>query len=200
MPREKPTQSLRHGARPRTKRGNRSALRLLLGLLLCIVAALGVFWLYHRMQLSRKPPTEPARPAPTRKPRPTPQTEAIGHTATTDPETAPFGISEDVFEAGARLYASRCASCHGAPHHVAAAHSTALQLWQPNHSAGGTGVSHQRPVQIYRSIAQGAPAAGMPAYRGVLTSAQLWRLSLLLNNAGQDLPDPVLHLLNTAQP
>ena len=115
-------------------------------------------------------------------------------------EAPPFGISEDVFESGARLYRNRCASCHGTPRRPAAGHPTALQLWQPNRTGGGTGVSHQPPAQIFRTIAEGAPAAGMPAYHGVLTSTQLWQLSLLLGDAGQDLPDPVRHLLEGPKP
>ncbi len=203
MPREKPTRSPRRSSRPPAKRGNHNLPSLLLGLLLGIAVALGAFWLYHRLQQPRKPliglAEQPISPAPVRKPRPATQTEAADHT-TTDLGAAPFGSSEDVFEAGARLYGSRCASCHGTPHHVAAAHPRALQLWQPNHSRGGTGVSQQRPGEIYRSIAGSAPAAGMPAYRGILTSTQLWQLSLLLSSAGQDLPDPVLRLLDASKP
>ena len=32
-------------------------------------------------------------------------------------KTAPFGISEDVFESGAHVYRAQCASCHGTPGH-----------------------------------------------------------------------------------
>ena len=116
-------------------------------------------------------------------------------TGETLPEHAPFGTSEDVFEAGASLYQARCASCHGTPAHAAAGHANALQLWRPNPRSGGTGVSREAQGAIFRSIAIGAPKQGMPAYRGVLTSTQLWQLTLLLESAGQDLPDPVLDLL-----
>lgn len=202
MAREKPTRSMRRSARPPTKHNHRGTSGLLLGLLLGIIAAFAALWLYHHWQHPTKPSAElsqrPLSPTPVepRKPRPTPQPEAANRVAA-DSETPPFGISEDVFEAGARLYGSRCASCHGTPRHIAAAHPAVLQLWRPNPDVGGTGVSHQRPGQIYRSIANGAPAAGMPAYRGGLTSTQLWQISLLLSNAGQEMPDPVLRLLDT---
>src|ERR1700734_3065938 len=32
-------------------------------------------------------------------------------------QTPPFGISEDVYEGGAKVYKAECASCHGTPGH-----------------------------------------------------------------------------------
>ena len=202
MAREKPNRPPRRASRPPARRGARSASTLLLGILVGLAAAFGALWMYRRLHLPVSPPAPlsgqplsrtPAHP-PVAAPHPTPQT------ASPEPASPPFGISEDVFEAGARLYGGRCVSCHGTPRRVAATHPTALQLWQPNRAGGGTGVSRQQPARIYRSIAEGAPATGMPAYRGVLTSTQMWQLSLLLGNAGQELPDPVLHLLDAAKP
>lgn len=210
MPREKPTRASRRGSRPAPSRGGNSAVTLLLGVALGLLAAFAAFWGYHRfwrpaahgpvaplsghpISPSPSPHAAPAHLAPT---HPAPPAQAAA-----EPEAAPFGISEDVFESGARLYSSHCASCHGTPRHTTAgSHPTALQLWQPNRAAGGTGVSHQAAAQIHRSIAQGQPAVGMPAYRSVLTDTQLWQLSLLLSNAGQDLPNPVLHLLDAPKP
>ena len=202
MARETPNRPTRRASRPSAKHGGRSASTLLLGILVGLAAAFGALWIYRRLHLPVKSPValsgQPLSPAPAHTPvaAPHPALQAPG------PEAAapPFGISEDVFEAGARIYGSRCASCHGTPRQVAATHSAVLQLWRPNRAGGGTGVSHQRPAQIYRSIAEGAPATGMPAYRGVLTSTQIWQLSLLLGNAGGELPDPVLHLLDARKP
>ncbi len=118
--------------------------------------------------------------------------------ATAKLQTAPFGTSEDVFEAGATLYRARCASCHGTPGHAAAGHANALQLWQKDPRSGGTGVSREAQRTVFESIADGAPRAGMPAYRASLTETQIWQVTLLLGSAGEDLPDPVLHLLETA--
>jgi mono/diheme cytochrome c family protein len=110
--------------------------------------------------------------------------------------TPPFGISEDVFEAGAHLYKSRCASCHGAPGHDA--HPVnghfARQLWKQNGDA--VGVSHQQPGTIYEEIASGELQKGMPAFEGQLSETQIWQVSLLLKSAGQQLPDPVMGILN----
>ncbi len=40
----------------------------------------------------------------------------------------------------------------------------------------------------------------MPSYAHILTDTQIWQLALLLKNAGGDLPDPVVKLLNTPSP
>ena len=55
-------------------------------------------------------------------------------------KNAPFGISEDVFESGARVYRAQCASCHGTPgHDVAYAKHmfpSAPQLWKAHGRMG----------------------------------------------------------------
>ncbi|MBB5056631.1 mono/diheme cytochrome c family protein [Granulicella aggregans] len=124
---------------------------------------------------------------------------ALPPTAHTDVaiRTAPFGTSEDVFEAGAHIYKLRCASCHGTPGHDAApARSTspaARQLWKRH--GGAVGVSGQEPGLIYAKIADGVPHSGMPAYASQLSETQIWQVSLLLKSAGQQLPDPVIGIL-----
>lgn len=205
MPPDKPARGNRRSSRPAPRRGGAGVSNLLLGVALGLIAAFAALWLYHRFEhpAAHSPAAETAdQPISPTSPRPP---AAASHSASqppaAKPETPPFGISEDVFESGARLYSARCAACHGTPRRsAAAAHPTALQLWQANRAGGGTGVSHQTPAQIYHSIAEGQPAAGMPAYRGVLTSTQIWQLSLLLQSAGQDLPDPVLRLLDAPKP
>ncbi len=207
----------RRSSRP-APRPNRSSTRgrqnmfgmLLLGILLGLLAAVIALFVYRRLNapsLTSKPSasqqaTRPGISSPsaslaTRAGKlPTPSVDSA-----TEPVTPPFGISEDVFEAGAHLYSSRCASCHGTPTHSSSLQPAALQLWKPNRSRGNlTGAAKQLPATIYRQVAAGNPAAGMPAYRGVLTSNQIWQLSLLLSSAGPDLPDPVLQILNSPPP
>ena len=204
MARETPKRPPRRASRPAAKRRGRNASTLLLGVVLGVVAAFGALWLYRRLHLPVRPRAEMSEqtlsPAPSRPHPPVDLPHPTTPPPTSEPAAPPFGISEDVFEAGAGIYGSRCASCHGTPRQVRAMHTAALQLWQPNRAGGGTGVSRQRPAQIYRSIAEGAPATGMRAYRGVLTSTQIWQLSLLLSNAGGELPDPVLHVLDAPKP
>ena len=114
-------------------------------------------------------------------------------------QTAPFGSSEDVFEGGARVYRAQCASCHGTPgHDVAFAkqmYPSAPQLWKKHARDNVVGVSDDEPGEIFWKVSNGIRLTGMPAYNHVLTDTQKWQVTLLLKNADQPLPDPVLHLL-----
>ena len=100
---------------------------------------------------------------------------------------APFGESEEVFETGARVYVAQCAGCHGQP---GRAGSAGGQVW----GAGAAAVASEPVGLLYGQIANGV-LPGMKGYRGELRETELWDLALLLHNAGQDLPDPVLRIL-----
>lgn len=155
-------------------------------------------YLYLHPDLFAGHPAEPRKPtatitAPPARSTPKPPAAA----ASTPKPSPPFGISEDVFESGARIYHGQCASCHGTP--GSAAHTGVLALWSREPSRKVVGVSDHDPADTYRQIAHGIPAKGMPAFADRLSDTQIWQVSLLLQNAGEDLPDPVLHLLRTGK-
>jgi len=163
--------------------------KLVLAFVLGAAAAAGAGYLY----LHSSPHPHPRSAATAPQPAP-----PASHTAAKPPPpavapSAPFGISEDVFEAGAHIYANRCAACHGTPHAAALSKPPAPQLWRADRS----GLVARSPGEIYLATARGNPAKGMPAYTRVLTETQLWQVALLLRNADVDLPDPVVHILNT---
>jgi thiosulfate dehydrogenase len=114
-------------------------------------------------------------------------------------EMAPFGTSEDVFEAGAKTYRAECAACHGTPgHDVAFArfmYPVAPQLWKAHRGGKVVGVSDDEPGETYWKVANGIRLTGMPSYEHVLTDTQMWQVTLLLKNADQPLPDPVMQIL-----
>jgi len=114
-------------------------------------------------------------------------------------KTAPFGTSEDVFEAGAHVYKAECASCHGTPgHDVAFAkymYPNAPQLWKKHSHGNVVGVSDDETGETYWKVANGIRLTGMPAYQHVLSDTQMWQVSLLLKNADQQPPDPVMGIL-----
>jgi len=114
-------------------------------------------------------------------------------------QTPPFGIDEDVYEGGARVYKADCASCHGTPgHDVAFAkymYPAAPQLWKKHAVGSVVGVSDDEPGETYWKVANGIRLSGMPAFNHVLTDTQMWQVSLLLKNADQPLPDPVMKIL-----
>jgi mono/diheme cytochrome c family protein len=114
-------------------------------------------------------------------------------------QAAPFGIGEDVYEGGAKVYKAECASCHGSPgHDVASAkymYPVAPQLWKKHATGSVVGVSDDDPGETYWKVANGIRLTGMPAFNHVLTDTQMWQVTLLLKNADQQLPDPVTKIL-----
>lgn len=119
-------------------------------------------------------------------------------------KNAPFGTSEDVFEGGAKVYRTECASCHGTPgKDVAYAkhmYPSAPQLWKKHGRSGVVGVSDDDAGETYWKVANGIRLTGMPAFEHVLTDTQMWQVSLLLKNADKELPEPVTQILSTPTP
>ena len=114
-------------------------------------------------------------------------------------KTAPFGTSEDVYEGGAKVYKAECAACHGTPGHDEAfaryMYPAAPQLWKKHAKSNVVGVSDDEPGETYWKVAHGIRLSGMPAYEQVLQDTQMWQVTLLLKNADQQLPDPVMKIL-----
>ncbi len=173
--------------------------KLLLGFLLGVVAVAAALFLY--LKFGSLPVAVADAPLPLEK-----QIVQLPLDARIDREskTAPFGTSEDVFEAGAHIYRVQCAACHGTPgHDVAYAKHmfpTAPQLWRKHGKSGVVGVSDDEPGETYWKVSNGIRLSGMPAYNHVLSDTQMWQVSLLLKNADKDLPDPVTQILNATTP
>ena len=177
--------------------GRRSGGRLvafLLGILFAFAAVLGGGWVYLHYG---HPPVATADPA-------FPMEAQIVHVPLgarieREIKKPPFGTSEDGFEAGAKMYVASCASCHGTPGHDSAygkwMYPSAPQLWRKHARVGVVGVSDDEPGETYWKVKNGIRLTGMPAYRHLYTETQMWEVSLLLKNADQALPDPVMRLL-----
>ena len=74
----------------------------------------------------------------------------------------------------------------------------APQLWHAHGSENVVGVSDDPPGETYWKVANGIRLSGMPAFDQVLSSTQMWQVSLLLANANKSLPQPAMDIL--AQP
>jgi thiosulfate dehydrogenase len=113
----------------------------------------------------------------------------------------PFGTSEDVYEGGAHVYRADCAPCHGTPGrdvpYAKHMYPAAPQLWKKHAKGNVVGVSDDEPGETYWKVANGIRLTGMPSYDHVLTDTQMWQVTLLLKNADQQLPDPVMKILTT---
>lgn len=114
-------------------------------------------------------------------------------------QTAPFGTDEDVFEGGAHIYRAQCAGCHGTPGHDAPfakyMYPPAPQLWKKHAKGIVVGVSDDEPGVTYWKVANGIRLTGMPAFNHLLSDTEMWQVTLLLRNANQPLPDPVMKIL-----
>ena len=121
-------------------------------------------------------------------------------------EKPPFGSSEDAFESGAKIYVTSCASCHGTPGHDSPfarwMYPRAPQLFKKHGNSPVVGVSDDEAAETYWKIKNGIRLTGMPAYQHLYSADQMWDVALLLKNADQALPDPVVKLLQqeTAAP
>jgi len=115
-------------------------------------------------------------------------------------QTPPFGTSEDVYEAGAKMYQTSCASCHGSPGHDSPfgrwMYPSAPQLWKKNGSSSVVGVSDDPAGVTFWKIKNGIRLTGMPSFEHIYSETQMWQIALLLKNADQPLPDPVSALLS----
>lgn len=123
----------------------------------------------------------------------------LGARIARESKTAPFGTSEDVYEGGAKIYRTQCAACHGSPGHdvpyAKYMYPRAPQLWRKHAKGSVVGVSDDEVGETYWKVANGIRLTGMPAYDHILTDTQMWQVSLLLKNADQQLPDPVVNIL-----
>ncbi|HTU52272.1 MAG TPA: cytochrome c [Acidobacteriaceae bacterium] len=118
------------------------------------------------------------------------------------PKSVPIQPTADNLTAGAQIYRQNCAFCHGlnnqnstvAPH----MYPHAPQLWHAHGSENVVGVSDDPPGETYWKVANGIRLSGMPAFDQVLSSTQIWQVSLLLANANKTLPQAAMDIL--AQP
>ena len=181
------------------RRSSRALGGFLLGIFFTLVA-LGVFgWAYLKYG---HPPVATADPS-------FPMEAQIVHVPlgariAKELEQPPFGTSEEVFESGAKIYVASCASCHGTPGHDSPyarwMFPSAPQLWKKHAHGNVVGVSDDEPGETYWKVKNGIRLSGMPAYQHLYSPTQMWQVSLLLKNADQPLPDPVLHILGSADP
>ena len=105
------------------------------------------------------------------------------------PKAIPIQPSEENYLAGARIYRSNCAVCHGLPSQTAEPTSKGM-FPRPPQLFKGHGVTDDPAGETYWKVSNGIRLTGMPAYAGSLNEKQMWQVSLMLAN-GDKLPTPV---------
>ncbi len=107
-------------------------------------------------------------------------------------KTPPIEPSDDNLVAGAQIYSDNCAFCHGyrgkSSDFGAHMFPSAPQLWVRHHNGKVVGVSDDPLGETYWKVANGIRLTGMPAFDHILTSEQMWQVTLLLKNADEQLP------------
>jgi mono/diheme cytochrome c family protein len=151
---------------------------LILGILLgVLLTAGGVYWYFSS---GRAPVATSAPPIPFERalarvalhayldklPRPEPQVPA----------------DEANLVSGAKVYKEQCAMCHGLPGEPKKAIAQGM-FPSPPELFHGTGVTDDDAWESYWKVENGIRLTGMPGFKGQLTEAQIWQVSVLVKNA-----------------
>ena len=114
------------------------------------------------------------------------------------PKSSPILPSDEAYAAGAHVYRTNCAVCHGLPGQEQTAIAKG-EFPKPPDLFKGKGVSDDPPGVTYWKVANGIRLTGMPGFNGSLSSEQMWQVSLLLSKADK-LPAPVQAVLREPLP
>jgi mono/diheme cytochrome c family protein len=110
------------------------------------------------------------------------------------PKNAPIPANESNYAAGAQLYRSNCAVCHGLPGKPETNISKGMFPGVPQLFKHG--VTDDPVGETYWKITNGIRLTGMPGFRNTLSETERWQVTLLLADADK-LPQPVKDNLAT---
>lgn len=104
------------------------------------------------------------------------------HIAKQPAPNSPVVADEKSYLSGAEVYKQNCAVCHGLPDQPKT--SIAQGMFPPPPQLfHGTGVTDDPPSESYWKVENGIRLTGMPGFKGRLTEAQIWEVSVLVANA-----------------
>jgi thiosulfate dehydrogenase len=109
-------------------------------------------------------------------------------------KSSPLKPSNETYQAGARLYRTNCAVCHGLPGQTESAISKGMYP-RPPQLFKGHGVTDDPASETYWKVANGIRLTGMPGYVGSLKESEMWQVSMLLADADK-LPTDVRQILD----
>ncbi len=98
------------------------------------------------------------------------------------PKSSPIPADEAAFVAGAQVYKDNCAVCHGLPGQPLTSIAQGM-FPKPPKLMEGKGVTDDAPEESYWKVAGGIRMTGMPGFEKLLSSTQMWQVSLLVANA-----------------
>ena len=109
------------------------------------------------------------------------------------PKSVPIPADEAAYTAGAKIYKENCAVCHGLPGVPQSAIAKGM-FPHPPKLMEGTGVSDDPAGETYWKVAGGIRMTGMPGFDKLLSTTEMWQVSLLCANSDK-LPPSVTALL-----
>jgi len=111
------------------------------------------------------------------------------------PKSVPIAADEAAYVAGAEIYKTNCAVCHGLPGQAQTAIAKGM-FPKPPKLTEGTGVSDDPATETYWKVAGGIRMTGMPGFDKTLSTTQMWQVSVLLANSDK-LPKTVMDSLSS---
>ncbi len=111
-----------------------------------------------------------------------------------DEKTSPVAADEPNLAAGAKVYQSQCAVCHGSLGQPETAIAKGMFPHPPQLLPPKKGVTDDPVGETYWKVKNGIRLTGMPGYVDSLTDTELWQVSQLLLHADK-LPDSALQVL-----
>jgi mono/diheme cytochrome c family protein len=114
------------------------------------------------------------------------------------PAEAALPVNDANLVAGAEIYQKQCSVCHGQPGQQITAIAKGM-FPRPPQLFHGKGVTDDPAGETYWKAANGIRLTGMPGFKGALSDAELWQVSLLLANADK-LPEQAMAILKGSAP
>ncbi|MGH9343528.1 MAG: c-type cytochrome [Terriglobia bacterium] len=109
------------------------------------------------------------------------------------PKNSALPANDGNYLAGAHVYRTHCAVCHGLPGQLASAISKGM-FPRPPQLFKGHGVTDDPVGVTYWKVANGIRLTGMPGFDHSLSKPKVWQVSLMLAN-GNKLPQDVQTVL-----
>ncbi|MFI5335774.1 MAG: c-type cytochrome [Opitutales bacterium] len=164
--------------------------KFLVGIVLgfCLPFAAAYFFVSSgRMPVATKGPPLPFEKAIARKALHAVMDPEVGH-------PSPLPANEGNYQAGARVYQTQCAVCHGRLGQSESAIARGMFPHPPQLLPPRKGVTDDLVGETYWKARHGIRLTGMPGYESSLTDTELWQVSLMLRDADK-LPASVLAIL-----
>jgi thiosulfate dehydrogenase len=113
------------------------------------------------------------------------------------PKNIPIPADDSSYAAGVKVYVQNCAVCHGLPGQPETRVAHGMFPFPPQ-LFKGHGVTDDPAGGTYWKVSNGIRLTGMPGFKGSLSDAEMWQVSVMLANADK-LSQPVKDSLSASR-